>query len=116
MIWKVFRRLKSSSETRVTAEKAVVTELPLSRPKAVERCDGIESGLGTVGQHGAQERLWCRAAEYPSMMLGAGVERKSGTGDRTRRHNPAVLGRTSSGVVQAPRGENSMIAAALTDF
>lgn len=57
MMWKVFRRLKSSSETRVTAEKAVVGGVPLIRPKAVGRSDGWELGLKERGQHGEPSRL-----------------------------------------------------------
>ena len=34
MIWKVFRRLKSWSDTKLTAAGAVVASLPLRRPKA----------------------------------------------------------------------------------
>jgi hypothetical protein len=36
MIWKVFRTLKSWSETSVTAGEAVLKLVPLFRPKAVE--------------------------------------------------------------------------------
>ena len=57
MIWKVFRRLKSSSETRVTAEKAVVEGLPLSRPKAVGRGWVVTEVGGLAVQVGATSAL-----------------------------------------------------------
>jgi hypothetical protein len=52
MMWKVFRTLKSWSETSVTAGEAVVELMPLFRPKAVE--EGLRYPVQKAGLFATQ--------------------------------------------------------------
>lgn len=67
MMWKVFRRPKSWSETRDTAEEAVVEWLPLTGPKAVERREGDKKAVCVLG---------CKPSDTCAMTKGDGSNLK----------------------------------------